>query len=97
MGKNISLILSSSSIQCSPPLLDPCCLGEIQRKEEAVERVEDDCPREGEEEGGGRRPKGWKGWGAVATIGRRGGRLGLGRRGAPIHRIEIKGLNTLSH
>jgi hypothetical protein len=36
--------------------------------------------------------------GAAATIGRRrGGRLGLGRRGAPIHRIEIKGPNMLSH
>jgi hypothetical protein len=35
--------------------------------------------------------------GAAATIGRRGGgRLWLGR-GAPIHRIEIKGPNTLSH
>jgi hypothetical protein len=28
-----------------------------------VERVEGGCPRGGEEEGGGRRPKGWKGWG----------------------------------
>jgi hypothetical protein len=27
MGKNISLILSPSSIQCAPPLLDPCCVG----------------------------------------------------------------------
>ena len=27
MGKNISLILSSSSIQRAPPLLDPCCVG----------------------------------------------------------------------
>jgi hypothetical protein len=34
--------------------------------------------------------------GAAATIRRREGRLGLGR-GAPIHRIEIKGPNTLSH
>jgi hypothetical protein len=34
--------------------------------------------------------------GAAATIGRRGGRLGLGR-GAPICRIDIKGPNTLSH
>jgi hypothetical protein len=29
MGKNISLILSPSSIQCAPPLLDPCCVEEI--------------------------------------------------------------------
>jgi hypothetical protein len=27
MGKNISLILSSPSIQRAPPLLDPCCVG----------------------------------------------------------------------
>jgi hypothetical protein len=27
MGKNISLILSSPSIQRAPPLLDPCCAG----------------------------------------------------------------------
>jgi hypothetical protein len=46
-----------------------------------VERVEGHCPRGGEEEVGGQ-PKGWKGVGATATIGRRrGGRLGLGRKG----------------
>jgi hypothetical protein len=27
MGKNISLILSPSSIQCASSLLDPCCVG----------------------------------------------------------------------
>ena len=27
MGKNVSLIISSSSIQRAPPLLDPCCVG----------------------------------------------------------------------
>jgi hypothetical protein len=27
MGKNISLILSPSSIQRAPSLLDPCCVG----------------------------------------------------------------------
>jgi hypothetical protein len=27
MGKNISLILSPSSIHRAPPLLDPCCVG----------------------------------------------------------------------
>jgi hypothetical protein len=27
MGKKISLILSPSSIQRAPPLLDPCCTG----------------------------------------------------------------------
>jgi hypothetical protein len=59
-----------------------------------VERVEGGCPRGGEEEGGA--AKGVERVGVAATIGRRGGRLGLGR-GAPIHRIEIKGLNTLSH
>jgi hypothetical protein len=32
--------------------------------------------------GRGRRPKGWKGWGAAATIGRRGGWLGLGMWGS---------------
>jgi hypothetical protein len=51
-----------------------------------VERVEGGYPRGGEGEGGG-----------GSQIGRMGGgRLGLGR-GAPIHRIEIKGPNTLSH
>jgi hypothetical protein len=34
--------------------------------------------------------------GAAATIGSSGVGLGWGR-GAPIHRIEIKGPNTLSH
>jgi hypothetical protein len=61
-----------------------------------MERVEGGCPRGGEEEGGGSGKKGWK-VGAAATTRRRGGRLGLGRRGAPIHRIEIKGSNTLFH
>jgi hypothetical protein len=61
-----------------------------------VERVEGGWPRGGEEEGGGSGQRGGKGGGAATTIGRRGGRLGLGR-GAPIHRIEIKGPNTLSH
>jgi hypothetical protein len=62
-----------------------------------MERVEGGFPRGGEEEGGGG-GKGVERVGAAATIGRRrGGRLGLGRRGAPIHRIEIKGSNMLSH
>jgi hypothetical protein len=60
-----------------------------------VERVEGGFPRGGEEEGGGAK------WvervGVALTIGRRGGRLGLGTGGAPIHRIEIKGPNKLSH
>jgi hypothetical protein len=34
-----------------------------------VERVEGSCPRGGEEEGGGRRPKGWKGWGRLQQLG----------------------------
>jgi hypothetical protein len=38
MVKNTSLILSPSSIQRAPPLLDPCYVGEIYREEEAVER-----------------------------------------------------------
>jgi hypothetical protein len=62
-----------------------------------VERVEGGCPRGGEREREGEAAKGVERVGAAATIGRRGGgRLGLGR-GAPIHRIEIKGPNTLSH
>jgi hypothetical protein len=59
-----------------------------------VDRVEGCCPRGGEGEEGGQRPKGWKGWGSAATNWEKGrGRLGLGRGGgaAPIHRIEIKG------
>jgi hypothetical protein len=61
-----------------------------------VERVEGGCPRGGEGEGGGGQ-RGGKGGGRPQPIRRRGGsRLGLGR-GAPIHRIEIKGPNTLSH
>jgi hypothetical protein len=100
MGKNISLILSPSSIQRAPPLLDPCCVG--GDLEGGVSRGE----------GRGRLPKGRRGrgrgaaakgvervwwWGRLQPIGRRGGgRLGLGR-GVPIHRIEIKGPNTLSH
>jgi hypothetical protein len=53
-----------------------------------MERVEGCCPRGGEEEGGSGCNKLWRG---------RGGRQGLGRRGgAPIHRIEINGPNSLS-
>jgi hypothetical protein len=70
-----------------------------------VERVEGGCPRGGEEEGGGMAKGvggGCNNWkkerGPAAPLGRRrGGRLWLGRRGAAIHRIEIKGPNTLSH
>jgi hypothetical protein len=46
-----------------------------------VERVEGGYPSGGEEEGGGGGQRGGKG-GAAATIGRRGGRLGLGRGGS---------------
>ena len=61
-----------------------------------MERVEGGCPRGGEEEGGAT-TKDVEKVRVAATLGRRGGgRLGLGR-GAPIHRIEIKGPNTLSH
>ena len=62
-----------------------------------MERVEGGCPRGGEKEGReGAAAKGVERVGAAATIGRRGGRLGLGR-GAPIHRIKIKDPNMLSH
>jgi hypothetical protein len=37
MGKNISLILYSSSIHLAPPLLDPCCVGGRSREEEVLE------------------------------------------------------------
>jgi hypothetical protein len=89
MGKNISLILSPSSIQRAPPLLDPCCMG-------------------GDLEGGGSRgegrgllPKGrrGRGRGRLQQIGERergSARVGE-ERGAPIHRIEINGPNSLSH
>jgi hypothetical protein len=51
-----------------------------------VERVEGGCKWGGEEEGG-----------AAATIGEReSARVGE-ERGAPIHRIEINGPNSLSH
>jgi hypothetical protein len=99
MGKNISLILSPSSIQRAPPLLDSCCMGR-------------DLEGGGSRgEGRGRLPKGrrgrGRGRGAAAKVVERvggchqlregeGGQLGLGR-GAPIHRIEIKGPNTLFH
>jgi hypothetical protein len=62
-----------------------------------VERVEGGCKWGGEEEGGG--PKGVERVGAAATIGekeRGSARVGV-ERGAPIHRIEINGPNTLSH
>jgi hypothetical protein len=97
MGKNISLILSPSSIQRAPPLLDPCCTG-------------GDLEGGGSHgEGRGRLPKGRRGKreGAVVKGVERGGGCNnwekgrgsarVGKRGAPIHRIEIKGPNTLSH
>jgi hypothetical protein len=98
MGKNISLILSPSSIQRAPPLLDPCCVGgDLEgggRHGEGRGRLPK-CRRGRGRGGGGQR--GGKG-GAAATNWEKGrGRLGLGRGGAPIHRIEIKGPNTLSH
>jgi hypothetical protein len=60
-----------------------------------MERVEGGYPSGGEEEGGGGGQRGGKGGGGCNNWEER-GRLGLGR-GAPIHRIEIKGPNTLSH
>jgi hypothetical protein len=79
MGKNISLILSPSSIQRAPPLLDPCCVG-------------GDLEGGGSRgEGKGWLPKGrrgrergrWtKGWGGAAATnwekGRRSARVGKG-------------------
>jgi hypothetical protein len=48
-----------------------------------MERVEGGCPRGGEKEGReGAAAKGVERVGAAATIGRRGGRLGLGRGGS---------------
>jgi hypothetical protein len=94
MGKNISLILSPSSIQRAPPLLDPCCVGGDLEGGGCRGEGRGRLPKGMRERGRGRRPKGWKGWGQQ-QIGRRGGgRLGLGM-GAPIHRIEIRGPNTL--
>jgi hypothetical protein len=70
MVKNISLILSPSSIQRAPPLLDPCCVGEIWREEEAMERGFH-----------GRRGRPAKGkWGGVAKS--VGGERGGGQEGA---------------
>jgi hypothetical protein len=51
-----------------------------------VERVEGGFPRGGEEEGG-----------AVAKGEKERGSAKVGKGGAPIHWIEIKGPNTLSH
>jgi hypothetical protein len=51
-----------------------------------VERVEGGCPRRGEEEGGRAVAKGKKERGSAR----------VGKPGAPIHRIEIKGPNMLS-
>jgi hypothetical protein len=47
--EHLSLVLCSSSIQIAPSLLDPCCVEEIWREEEVVERVEGNC--NGEERG----------------------------------------------
>jgi hypothetical protein len=53
-----------------------------------VDRVEGCCPRGGEGEEGGQRPKGWKGWGSAATNWEKGrGRLGLGRGGGRLPSI----------
>jgi hypothetical protein len=60
-----------------------------------MDRLEGGCPRGGEGEGGC--PRGGEGGGGGTEVGYgEGGRLGLGRED-PIHRIEIKGPNTLSH
>jgi hypothetical protein len=52
-----------------------------------VERVDSGCPRGGEEEGGGQRPKGSKGWGGCNNWEER-GRLGLGRGPHPSDRDQ---------
>jgi hypothetical protein len=86
MGKNISLILSPSSIQRAPPLLDPCCVGgDLEGGESRGE-------------GRGLLPKGRRGRGVAATNWGEGvGKGWEGGGGAPIHRIEINGPNSLSH
>jgi hypothetical protein len=63
-----------------------------------VERVEGGCPRGGEEGGreGGDGQRGGKGGGGYNNWEERGSAR-VGEGGAPIHRIEIKGPNTLSH
>jgi hypothetical protein len=70
------MVLSSSSTQLAPSFLDPCCVEEIYREEEAVERVEGGCngeergwPGKGEGSGGQERGRG----GAVKK-GEKGGR-----------------------
>jgi hypothetical protein len=62
-----------------------------------VERVEGGCPRGGEEEGGGGGQRGGKGWGRLQQLGEGEGSARVGKEGAPIHRIKIKGPNTLSY
>jgi hypothetical protein len=61
-----------------------------------VERVEGGCPRGREEEGGGDQRGGKSGGGCNNWEERGSARVG-GGGGAPVHWIEIKGPNTLSH
>jgi hypothetical protein len=94
MGKNISLILSPSSIQRAP-LLDPCCVG--GDLEGGGSRGEGRGRLPKGRRGRGRLPQGEERVGVAATNwekGRGSARVG---KGAPIYRIEIKGPNTLSH
>jgi hypothetical protein len=57
MGKNISLILSSPSIQRAPSLLDPCCVGgDLEgggSREEGLPWEERTASPRGKEGGGG--------------------------------------------
>jgi hypothetical protein len=62
------LILSSSSIQRAPPLLDPCCVGgdlEGGGSRGEGQRVEGGCKWGGEKEGGG----GCNNWGEGEGVG----------------------------
>ena len=80
MGKNFSLILSSSSIQRAPPLLDPCCAGRDlegggSRGEGLPWEERTASPRE-KERGAAKCGRGGKGW--RPSRGKRGKRPPLG-------------------
>ena len=82
MGKNISLILSPSSIQRAPPLLDPCCVGGDLEGGGSRGEGRGRLPKGRRGRGRGAAAKGVERVGAAATIGRRGGQVGLGRGGS---------------
>jgi hypothetical protein len=80
MGKNISLILSSPSIQRAPPLLDPCCVGEDLEgggnRGEGLPWEERTASPRGKDRGAAKCGRGGKGW--QPGRGKRGKRLPLG-------------------